>query len=192
MITEIEMANYKSIDKLTLPLGRVNVFIGENGAGKSNILEVIALAAAAAAGKLDNEFLSSRGIRVTRPEHMRPAFPGALASAPVSISFKNDQGETGSLELNNENVPYSKWTSKTDKIADIKLTPAFLGLLREQSSDVQKAVIELFEAEANRQSQKLRQKIYPISSSTPPKTLRCAPLREKGKSNRSGSMAKAY
>jgi hypothetical protein len=59
---------------------------------------VIALAGAAAAGKLDNEFLSSRGIRVTKPEHMRPAFPSALASAPVSMSFKNDQSETASFE----------------------------------------------------------------------------------------------
>ena len=76
MITEIQIENYKSIDKLTLELGRINVFIGENGAGKSNILEVITLAGAAAAGKLDNEFLASRGIRVTKPEHMRAAFPG--------------------------------------------------------------------------------------------------------------------
>jgi AAA15 family ATPase/GTPase len=58
MITELDIKNYKSIRELTLPLGRINVFIGENGAGKSNILEVIALAAAAA-DKLDHEFLSS-------------------------------------------------------------------------------------------------------------------------------------
>ncbi len=51
MIAEIQIQNYKSIDKLRLELGRVNVFIGENGAGKSNILEAIALAAAPAANQ---------------------------------------------------------------------------------------------------------------------------------------------
>lgn len=123
MITEIEMANYKSIDKLTLSLGRLNVFIGENGAGKSNILEVIALAGAAAADKLDNEFLASRGIRVTKPEHMRAAFPGSLASNPISISLKNNDAKIASLELSNENLPYSKWAAKFTGIINLDKSP---------------------------------------------------------------------
>jgi predicted ATPase len=111
VITEIEIANYRSIDKLTLDLGRINVFIGENGAGKSNILEVIALAGAAAAGKLDNEFLTSRGIRVTKPEHMRAAFPGMDLDSPILISLKHNNKGLDSLKLENDNHPYSKWTA---------------------------------------------------------------------------------
>ena len=38
MIKNITIRNYKSIRDLTLPLGRVNVLIGENGAGKSNFI----------------------------------------------------------------------------------------------------------------------------------------------------------
>ncbi|MFM7578130.1 MAG: AAA family ATPase, partial [Microcystaceae cyanobacterium] len=74
MIKEVTIENYKSIQSLTLPLGRVTVLIGENGCGKSNILEAIALGSAAAADKLDNEFLASRGIRVTDPKLMRSGF----------------------------------------------------------------------------------------------------------------------
>jgi len=48
--------------------------ISENGCGKSNILEALALASAAADDKLDNEFLAGRGIRVTEPQFMRSAF----------------------------------------------------------------------------------------------------------------------
>ena len=107
MITEIEIQNYKSIDKLRLELGRVNVFIGENGAGKSNILEAIALAAAAA-GKLDNEFLASRGIRTTRPEWMRSAFDSACAGIPISIAMRNETDKF-LFEIQNENTTYSKW-----------------------------------------------------------------------------------
>ena len=55
MITEFKIENYKSVEKLTINLGRVNVFIGENGCGKSNILEAITLTSAATQDKLDNE-----------------------------------------------------------------------------------------------------------------------------------------
>lgn len=111
MITEIEIKNYKSIRELKLPLGKINVFIGENGAGKSNILEVIALAAAAAADKLDHEFLSSRGIRVTSPEFMRPAFPETDPLVPVCITVKSAEDRSVLFKLENDNTPYSKWTS---------------------------------------------------------------------------------
>jgi predicted ATPase len=111
MITELEIRNYKSIRALTLPLGRINVFIGENGAGKSNILEVIALAAAAAADKLDHEFLSSRGIRVTSPEFMRPAFPDADPLVPIEIAVKTGDDRNITFQLNNDNTLYSKWKS---------------------------------------------------------------------------------
>src|SRR5207237_9070791 len=74
MIRKVRVENYKSILDLSMDLGRVTVLIGANGSGKSNILEAIALASAAAQDKLDNEFLSSRGIRVTETRFMRSAF----------------------------------------------------------------------------------------------------------------------
>ncbi|MFK7799418.1 MAG: AAA family ATPase, partial [Aureispira sp.] len=49
MIKEIRIQNFKSVQKLKLDLGRVNVFIGANGCGKSNILEAVTFGAAAAA-----------------------------------------------------------------------------------------------------------------------------------------------
>ena len=39
MITQITVENFKSIENLSVDLGRINVFIGANGVGKSNILE---------------------------------------------------------------------------------------------------------------------------------------------------------
>jgi len=43
MIHKVKISNFKSINELELELGRVNVFVGENGCGKTNILEAIAL-----------------------------------------------------------------------------------------------------------------------------------------------------
>jgi predicted ATPase len=74
VISELRIQNFKSIHDLTLKPGRVTVFIGENGSGKSNVLEAIAFAAGAAANKLDNEFLYNRGIRVTEWKWMQTAF----------------------------------------------------------------------------------------------------------------------
>jgi hypothetical protein len=106
VIREIEIEGFKSIDSLKLGLGRVTVLIGENGCGKSNILEAIAFASAAYAVKLDYEFLASRGIRAsTDPALMRPAFPDSRFrsmrvllrssdSNPLELHFKQTNGST--------------------------------------------------------------------------------------------------
>jgi predicted ATPase len=90
VIKTSDITNYKSVDKLEFELGRVNVFIGENGCGKTNILEAIALAAASAAGKRENEFLLSRGIRATEPVKMRSGFTSATATSPVYVTVRRD------------------------------------------------------------------------------------------------------
>ncbi len=112
MITEIQIANYKSIKSLKLSLGRVNVFIGENGCGKSNILEAIALSSAAATDKLDHEFLASRGIRVTDPELMRSAFDESDMKREIKIYIEESNGQFFSCILHHDNTPYSKWIDK--------------------------------------------------------------------------------
>ncbi|MEG5136124.1 MULTISPECIES: AAA family ATPase [unclassified Microcoleus] len=112
MIGEVRIQNYKSIQKLKLELGRVTVLIGENGCGKSNILEAIALASAAANDKLDNEFLAARGIRVTEPRFMRSAFEKENLVKDISIELRANKGEEFSCILQNDNSPYSQWVSK--------------------------------------------------------------------------------
>lgn len=110
MIRELQIKNYKSLHELTLDVGRFNVFIGENGCGKSNLLEAIALAAAAAAHKLDNEFLVSRGIRVTEPQLMRSAFSDESQQKPIHIGVGFDNSnEIQKYTLINDNRAYSKW-----------------------------------------------------------------------------------
>jgi predicted ATPase len=114
VLKTIRIRNYKSIEDVSLDLGRVNVLIGENGAGKSNVLEAIALAGAAEARKLDNEFLASRGIRVTDSELMRSAFTRKTISEPIIISVASDDGSKFEYTLNNDNEPYSEWSIHAD------------------------------------------------------------------------------
>lgn len=111
MIKEVKIENYKSIETLELKLGRINVFIGENGCGKSNILEALALCSAADNNKLDNEFLSSRGIRVSPdPRFMRATFNRANANKEIKIILLGDKNIKVECDLQNDNkTPYSKW-----------------------------------------------------------------------------------
>jgi len=41
MIKQLNVKNYKSLSSNTLNLGNLNVFIGANGAGKSNFIDVL-------------------------------------------------------------------------------------------------------------------------------------------------------
>ena len=100
VISEIRIRNFKSIEDLTFKPGRVTVLIGENGSGKSNILESIAFAAAASADKLDKEFLVSRGIRVAEYTWMKSAFPPAESCSGaeesrdiIQLSVTGEDGE---------------------------------------------------------------------------------------------------
>jgi len=55
MITRIRIKSFKSLESVVVDLGQVNVFIGANGSGKSNLLEAIGLLGAAASGRVDDE-----------------------------------------------------------------------------------------------------------------------------------------
>lgn len=120
MIKTIAIKNYKSVDELTIELGRVNIFIGENGCGKTNILEAIALAAASAAGKLDNEFLLNRGIRATEPIKMRSGFTEATATGQIVIEVQGaaageEEAALFTTFLQHDNSVYGQWSDELQK-----------------------------------------------------------------------------
>jgi predicted ATPase len=91
LVREVTLEGFKSVRKLELELGRVNVLIGANGAGKSNVLEGIAYGVAGAYGKLDNEYLVPRGIRVTEPAFMAPAFSGSDSRCRVTFRQESEE-----------------------------------------------------------------------------------------------------
>lgn len=130
MIRSVRIENYKSIADLALELGRVNVLIGANGSGKSNILEAIALASAAAQNKLDNEFLISRGVRLTETRFMRSAFAASTScdgqgeqSETIQVAIKADnQVVFGCKLLADETASYPKWTEHGTKTGPVSLS----------------------------------------------------------------------
>jgi energy-coupling factor transporter ATP-binding protein EcfA2 len=113
VIRKLTIANFKSINSIVIPVSRFTVVIGENGAGKSNILEALVMASAASKGKLDRELLIGRGVRVSSPQLMRSAFISATKDKPILISILYDAGsditEEVNFSLTHDGEPYSDW-----------------------------------------------------------------------------------
>ena len=101
MIKEIKIENFKSIESLNLELGRLNVFIGANGSGKSNILEGIALINAAKENKLDTEFLYARGVRVEEEIYTPSAFKQNNCD-PITITISQNGHLINRLDINKD------------------------------------------------------------------------------------------
>lgn len=90
MISNITIKNFKSIVNESIDLGTLNVFIGANGAGKSNILEAIGFVAAKSEGEISLNSLSSAGIRIARPDLMVNSFYDIAQKKMIEIGITND------------------------------------------------------------------------------------------------------
>lgn len=64
-IKEISVKNFKSLYDVSFQPGKVNVFIGANGSGKSTILEAIGILSAAMTDRVNNSILQRKGIRLS-------------------------------------------------------------------------------------------------------------------------------
>jgi len=115
MINKVSIRNFKSVEHLELDLGRFNVFIGENGCGKSNILEGVAFGALASEDKLDGEFFEARGIRTKSDEDglFKSAFDKTNFENPIVIEFNhsdsNNSEKSFTYTLNKKSEHLKLW-----------------------------------------------------------------------------------
>ena len=109
MINSVSIKNFKSVVDVSLPLGRFNLLIGANGCGKSNILEGIAMGAAASSNKLDYEYFANRGIRVVEPRLMTPAFT-EKQDKTILVSIRLDGDIVANYPIvYNKNAKPARW-----------------------------------------------------------------------------------
>ena len=111
MLEEITIKNFKSIADDTISLGRVNVFIGENGSGKSNILEALMFASVAETySTIDTDILFTHGVRVSKPSLILSSFEGKKQQENIEINLKFSDSEVKyRLKPENKNDILSKW-----------------------------------------------------------------------------------
>ena len=117
MITKFSVRSFKSLESVEVELGRVNVFIGANGSGKSNLLEAIGVLGAAADGKINDQFLLQRGVRPGVPSLYKSSFEKSAGSAARNLSHiyfeaSHEQSKYG-VTLNNPlKDPQPAWKYK--------------------------------------------------------------------------------
>jgi predicted ATPase len=128
MVNKIEIKNFKSIVDLKLELGRVNILIGANGCGKTNILEAIAVASAANQNRLDDVNLGTR-LRMPEPEFMFSGFEDN--DNKMDISITEGSAKTRCELTYDQNK--SKWIN-VNKTFDLPNLDTFLVFSPEESN----------------------------------------------------------
>ena len=95
MISSLKIKNFKSILDADIEFGNVNVFIGSNGSGKSNVLEAIGLFSACLERGVDAQTLDYKGMRLSAPHIFKSSFknrrlPRAirLEGAVANVEYK--------------------------------------------------------------------------------------------------------
>ncbi len=120
MIRKIRIQGFKSLPDVELELGRINVFIGANGSGKSNILEAIGILGAAASGSVESESIRYRGVRLGTPALYKSSFIGKRFRTVITLEacWKN-RGIDSSYKVSLFNPiekPTEEWEFQTETL----------------------------------------------------------------------------
>lgn len=100
ILKSLEIKGFKSIWQDSLDLGQLNVFIGTNGAGKSNLLEAIAMMSASLEGGIDYERLQHRGARLSSSAVFRSAFKNKNRTSIFKLQGVFTNNITYSMSIN--------------------------------------------------------------------------------------------
>ena len=118
MIDRLEIHDFKSIRELKLDLGQVNIFLGANGSGKSNILEALGVVSAASYGIVDDESLQRRGVRPGVPRMYKTSNKYFQRAQQIAFSVNGHGCEYRISLLNPLDSPRPQWDYKTETFKD--------------------------------------------------------------------------
>jgi len=124
VISRLHIESFKSLVDVEIDLGQINVFIGANGSGKSNILEALGVLSDAASGRVDDESLLRRGVRPGVPALYKSSFRGAPSPQRIRFTAEADAAEMGGQASygvglwNPSRKPWPAWRYHTEKLAD--------------------------------------------------------------------------
>ena len=113
MIKAITIQNFKSITSASLDLGHINVFIGANGSGKSNILEAIGMVASERSSQIEINAMMQKGVRIAKPNLMVSSFYGQASNGAIEVKISGTDGEWMEYNVSNptpEDI-YSTWVA---------------------------------------------------------------------------------
>lgn len=152
MLENVTFRTFKSLKDVSVDLGLVNVFIGANGSGKSNLLEALGVLSAAADGKVDDQALLARGVRLGTPALYKSAFPSKGSERIPSHLFFGAYGDYSKYEVSLYNPlrdPAPAWRFKHEVWEDAGTTLVSRTPEQGKSSDPERglAALKLVEIE---------------------------------------------
>lgn len=170
MLRKLKISRFKSVREATLDFGRVNLFIGGNGTGKSNILEAIGMVSACLGRGLGDSDISGKGIRVTPPElakssfnrsdlqktlKLEAGFSGGVAYVAELESSEHDPllrffSESATHSVSDEKVNVFGRSHRGSKVMGVSLADRFEGHRgiwdqNKGSKDIPKIVADVFD-----------------------------------------------
>ncbi|ELX11843.1 hypothetical protein Jab_1c04310 [Janthinobacterium sp. HH01] len=93
MLRNLTIHGFKSIRQETsIEFGKVNLFIGGNGVGKSNILEAIGILSACLGREITSDELNKKGVRLSVPTLFKSAFKNHKLRSNFDLKAKWDSG----------------------------------------------------------------------------------------------------
>ncbi len=138
MIQELKITNFKSIINETIELSNVNIFIGENGCGKTNILEAVATLSAAKDFNLNINGLSSKGVRVTKPLLTMSSFIGLKQKKEIELiakfAFTDEILKCNIYPVDKDDI-YSEWRDRKENILEETLNSIINEQIEKQDID---------------------------------------------------------
>ena len=173
MLEKVTFRTFKSLKDVSVDLGLVNVFIGANGSGKSNLLEALGVLSAAADGKVDDQSLLARGVRPGVPALYKSAFPSNGTRIPPHLFF-GAQGNGGKYEVTLHNPlkdPAPAWRFKTEAWEDSNGTYVSRSPAQQEKSNPERglAALKLVEVESGASASLLKRlQNYVIFTPTTP------------------------
>ena len=88
-LEEVRIKNFKSLFDVCFEPGRLNVFIGANGSGKSSILEALGVLSAAMTDRINTNSLQRKGVRLSASSLYKSKFSSIRnESKTVDLSVK--------------------------------------------------------------------------------------------------------
>ncbi len=123
-LRRISCKNFKCLYDMSFEPGKVNVFVGANGAGKTTVLEAIGLLSAAMTDRVDSASLQRRGIRLSVPSLYKSNFKKSPKQQPaISLSLEWENADGGDIfqydvQLTPAGGDYWKYLAETLKVND--------------------------------------------------------------------------
>jgi energy-coupling factor transporter ATP-binding protein EcfA2 len=138
MITKLEIKGFKSLVDVSIELGAVNVFIGANGSGKSNLLEAVGFLSAIVSGSLEAESIRYRGVRHGSPQSYLSSMISKSAEC-VSL-FARDTCTSFNVEFGADDAQPSRWAIRRESgafegIEVLRRTRNGVGVLNHKQMD---------------------------------------------------------